>query len=202
MNPNNDDQQPAHVGGYVPYFYDSGRFLRYDLPVLQRRPWTYQRQASSYDFSADLPTWQAPQGPQTVEDVISRGYLAVPDADPIAALITDKQHIARLGLDDVISQVRNRYELYHRNMYELNEAVCEANNALFRQLADHGTLVANQRQQYSASKQVQKVYELQREERVNLWRDVSRLRLGLPEIAQAYLSANRKVAAFESGDAP
>jgi hypothetical protein len=137
-----------------------------------------------------------------VEQVISRGYLAVPEADPITALITDKQHVAHLGLDDMISQIRNRYQIYHRNMYELNESVCEVHNGLFRQLADHGTLVANQRQQYSVTKQVQKIYDMQREERINLWRDVSRLRLGLPEIAQAYLSAHRKVAALESGDAP
>ena len=90
-----------------------------------------------------------------------------------------------------------------RNMEELSESVCEVHNGMFRQLADHGTLVANQRQQYAVTKAVQKVYEMQREERVNLWRDVSRLKLGLPETAQEYLAAYRKVALLKEteGDA-
>ena len=48
------------------------------------------------------------------------------------------------------------------------------------------------------------LYMEQRAERVSLWRDVSRLRLELPENAQQYLSAYRKVSILEDdkGDAP
>lgn len=53
-------------------------------------------------------------------------------------------------------------------------------------------------------KQLQEIYQEQREERVNLWRDVSRLRESFAEVAQQYLSAYRKVYFLEAskGDAP
>jgi len=76
-------------------------------------------------------------------------------------------------------------------------SICEANNGVFRQVASQG-MPADNRQQYSASKAIQGVYEQKRMERQNLWRDVSRLRLALPENAQQYLTAYRKVSALES----
>ena len=51
--------------------------------------------------------------------------------------------------------------------------------------------------EYSVNKRLDELYSDQRDERVNLWRDVSRLRIQLPENAQQYLSAYRKVAILE-----
>lgn len=190
---------PAAQVGYVPYFYYAGLFSRYLVPAVDTaRPAAHR----AVPFAEESP-FGSDFGPaQTVEQVVARGYLAVPYANPITALISDKAHVARLGLDDVITQIRSRYEIYERNMDELQEAVCEVHNGLFRQLAEHGTLVANQRQQYSITKQVQKLYEARREERTDLWRDVSRLKLALPETAQQYLGAYRKLAVLreEAGD--
>ena len=197
------DQQlnvPAEQAGYQPYFYHAGLFARYLVPAVNARPQRHERTESTYDFSSDHPMGVRFNQFQTVEQVITHGYFSVPDANPITALISDKMHVSKLGLDDVIRQVRSRYDIYHRNMEELSESVCEVHNGMFRQLADHGTLVANQRQQYAVTKAVQKVYEMQREERVNLWRDVSRLKLGLPETAQEYLAAYRKVALLKENE--
>ena len=192
----------AGQAGYTPYFYQAGLYLRYDLGAGSHRIRSQDHASSTYDFSSDVPLFAGIGPVQTVEQVIAQGYFAVPQANPISALISDKTHTARLGLDDVIHQIRARYELHQRNIEELHESVCEAHNSVFRQMADHGLTVANQRQQYSVSKQVQKIYELQREERVNLWRDVSRLKLGLPESAQQYLTAYRKMRLLTEGDAP
>lgn len=182
---------PAVTAGYVPYFYYSGLFVRYLVPAVDTA-----RPAPRHEYRFGEGTGVARDfGPvQTVDQVIARGYLAVPYANPITALISDKTHIARLGLDDVITQIRSRHEIYERNIEELNQSICEVHNGLFRQLADHGMLVANQRQQYSVTKQVQKLYEQQRQERTDLWRDVSRLKLAFPETAQQYLGAYRKLA--------
>ena len=202
MYSTNPSNVTAGQAGYAPYFYQAGLYLRYDLGTGNHRIRSQDHASSTYDFASDVPLF-AGMGPiQTVEQVIAQGYFAVPRVNPISALISDKTHTARLGLDDVIHQIRARYELYQRNIEELHESVCEAHNSVFRQMADHGLTVANQRQQYSVSKQVQKIYELQREERVNLWRDVSRLKLGLPESAQQYLTAYRKMRLLTEGDAP
>ena len=193
---------PAREAGYTPYFYQTGVFSRYLVPAVAgpSRP-AMTSAVSPLERTAGY-TATALDPLQTVEQVIAHGYFSVPYANPITALISDKLHVSRLGLDDVIHQIRARYEIYARNIEELNESICEVNNGMFRQLADHGMLVANQRQMYSVTKQVQKLYEEQRGERINLWRDVSRLKLALPETVQLYLAAYRKQAILtqEPGD--
>lgn len=155
-----------------------------------------------YDFSSDLFARRGYPKPQTVEDVIHNGYFAVAKGSPETAIISDKKHTSWLGLDDVIGQVRNRYEMYHRNIYDLELAKCAAINSLYDHEAHHGP--ANSKVEYSMNKRLENLYRDQREERVNLWRDVSRLKLLFPENAQQYLTAYRKVAILfdYKGDVP
>jgi len=197
MNPNNSSNVPAAQVGYVPYFYQAGLYFRYAIGSKVTPRTTGYHAPSTYDFSSDLLTSKPFDRIQTVEQVIAHGYFTVPGGDPVTAIISDKKHTSRLGLDDVISQIRHRHDLYDQNMEELDESICEANNGLFRQVAAQGQ-PADNRQQYSANKAIQGVYEQKRMERQNLWRDVSRLRLALPENAQQYLTAYRKVSALES----
>ena len=196
MIPNNSSNVPGQAG-YMPYFYESGRFLMYSLPSAKAPGQASYHAPASYDFSSVQSTVRHRDRIQTVEDVIEKGYFAVPGGDPVTAIISDKKHTSRFGLDDVISQIRHRHVLYNQNMEELDESICEANNGVFRQVAAQGA-PADNRQQYSANKAIQGVYEQKRMERQNLWRDVSRLRLALPESAQNYLTAHRKVSALES----
>ena len=201
---------PDFAGGYMPYFYQSGKFLNYDQPQQIEHGLSRQMKSdgaipsghSSYDFSSDLSSEPTFRKPQTVEQIIAHGYFAIPDGEPETAIISDKKQTSWLGLEDTIRQVRNRHDLYHRNMYELHQGVCEADNAIFRQVAAQGA-PADNRQQYSASKLTQELYEQMRLERVTLWKDISRLKQSLPEVAQNYLAAYRKVAILEDdgGDA-
>jgi hypothetical protein len=62
------------------------------------------------------------------------------------------------------------------------------------------SLYPNSKIEYSLGKRLDKLYSEQREERVNLWRDVSRLRLLLPENAQNYLTAYRKLSILEDSE--
>ncbi len=203
MYPNLLQNGPASAGRYVPYFYQSGLYLRYGVTAGSGGRPAVGNPYSAYDFSADRPPLAPFERVQTVEEVVQRGYFAVPSGDPVTAIISDKRHTSRFGLDDVIGQIRGRYQIYDLNIRELDESVCAAHNTVFRQEADQGA-PANERQQYSAEKRVQEIYEQKRTERINLWRDVSRLRIELPEAAQRYLTAHRKVSALESagGDGP
>ena len=193
---------PVFDGSYVPYFYQSGKFLVHDMPYNAGPRGVPGQGGSGYDFSSDTSS-DSLFYPQTVEQIVSRGYFSIPNGEPETAIISDKKQTSWLGLEDTIRQVRNRSELYHRNMYELHQGVCEADNAIFRQVAAQGAPPDN-RQQYSANKLTQELYEQMRLERVNLWKDVSRLKQTLPEVAQNYLAAYRKVAILEDdkGDAP
>ena len=53
------------------------------------------------------------------------------------------------------------------------------------------------------TKAIQGLYEEERAELTTLWKDVSRLKMQIPESAQLYLSASRKasILASEPGDA-
>jgi len=202
MYPNMTIGRPHFGPGYVPYFYAAGRFMSYDLPRPHAPLEVRFVPAGSYDFTSDLVQRRTYPVPQTVEQVIRKGYLAIPQSEPETALISDKKHTAGLGLDDVIGQIRRRYEVYDKNIYELEWSKCEAINCLYRHESYHGP--TDSKVEYSVSKRLNDLYQEQREERTNLWRDVSRLRLELPENAQQYLSAYRKVSILEDdqGDAP
>ena len=187
---------------YVVYFYQSARFERY----LQNQRNLFARlnygPTAGYDFSADLTSKRAYPAPQTVEDVIQRGYLSIPSSEPETSLISDKRSTSWLGLDDLIGQIRHRYKVYEQNIYELEVAKCTAINCLYGHQAYHGPTTS--RVEYSVNKRLDGLYSEQREERVNLWRDISRLKLLLPEQAQNYLAAYRKVSILEDkkGDVP
>ncbi len=94
-------------------------------------------------------------------------------------------------MEDIIGQIRRRQEIYHNNIYDLELAKCAAANSLHEHEAHHGP--ADPKVEYALNKRLDKLYSDQRDERVKLWQDVSRLRQTLPETAQQYLSAYRKV---------
>ena len=187
---------------YVVYFYQSGRFERYLQHQRDIFAGLNYPLRTIYDFSSDLIAQGRYRRPQTVEDVVRNGYLSIPKSEPEMAIITDKKHTSKLGLDDIIGQIRNRFEVYQRNLYELEVSKCSAINRLFEYRAYHGATTS--RVEYSVNKRMDRLYSEQREQRVDLWRDISRLRVLLPETAQKYLASYRKVSILEDkkGDEP
>lgn len=184
-----------HLGPqYMPYFYAAGLFARYSLPHAKTKMNSLNQPSTGYDLTSDLTQKSSPKWHQTVEDVIRSGYLSVPKAQLETALISDKQHVASLGLDDVISQVRSRYEIYRHNMYEIEQGKCYMTSAMYAVQALRGGVRLDSREAYSLSKGIREFYQLQRDERVRLWQDISRLKQVLPEHAQSYLGAYRKLA--------
>jgi hypothetical protein len=197
MYPNQNTGKPHFGPEYVPYFYASGRFLSYDLPHADAPLEVRFVPESRYDFTSDLLQRRAYPVPQTIEQVIRRGYLAIPKSDPETAIISDKKDTSWLGLDDVIGQVRRRYELYDKNIYEIDIGKCYAVSSAHAIESARGGIALNSKEMYGLNKSISEFYQQQRDERINLWRDVSRLRLQLPENAQQYLSAYRKVSILE-----
>ena len=180
---------------YVAYFYESGIVQRYLDSKNSLLAGLTNSAPSTYDFSSDLMGKTTFYHGPTVEQIISTGYLAIPRGDPVKSIISDKKHTSWLGLDDVIGQIRKRYELYERNMYEIELAKCGAINTVYTHEAWHGP--TDSRTEYSLGKRLDKLYKDQRDERTNLWRDISKLRLLLPENAQKYLTAYRKFSILE-----
>jgi hypothetical protein len=203
MYPNQITGRPHFGPEYVPYFYASGRFISYDLPHIHGPFEARFVPENRYDFTSDLLQKRTYPVPQTVDQVVRRGYLAIPKSEPETAIISDKKDTSRLGLDDVIGQIRRRYELYDKNIYEIEIGKCYLISSAHAIESARGGVILNSKEKYGISKSISELYQQQRDERVNLWRDVSRLRLQLPENAQQYLSAYRKVSILENeeGDA-
>ncbi|MFH1616345.1 MAG: hypothetical protein ABIG61_14820 [Planctomycetota bacterium] len=196
MNNPDNSKGPVFDSGYRPYFYQSGKFLSYDIPHRGSES-SYFPRTNGYDFTSDIvPKKSWPRQP-TVEDIIQKGYFAIPKSEPETAIITDKKHTSKLGLDDVISQIRGRYEIYENNIYQIELGKCYAMNSIFAVEADRGGVSMNSREAYSLSKSLRELYEQQRDERKSLWSDVSKLKLLLPEQSQSYLSSHRKVSILE-----
>lgn len=203
MNTQDISSGPVFDSGYMPYFYQSGKFLLYDIP--HRGPKSaYFSTSTGYDFTSDIVSKKSRSRGQNVEDIVRNGYFAIPKSEPETAIISDKKQTSALGLDDIIGQVRQRYEIYEKNIYQIELGKCYALNSMFAIEAKRGGVRLNSREAYSLNKSLREFYEQQRDERVRLWQDVSRLKLALPEQAQQYLSAYRKVSILEGakGDGP
>jgi hypothetical protein len=178
--------------GYKPYFYEAGLYLWKPLTASTSQK-LYKEISGEYDFTSDLTRGSAGYRPQTIEQVIQKGYLAVANAAPETALLTDKQRTFWQGLDDIIRQVRRRYEICEENIYQIEKGVCYALSRLYQVEAHRGGVPADSKERYKLSKQLQELYQEEREEKVSLWQDISKLKLSLPEAAQQYLAAHRKV---------
>lgn len=129
-----------------------------------------------------------------MEDVIANGYFRIPPSDSVTAILTDRATTSQLGLDDVVTQIRRRYEVFADHMRQIDAGMCAAANAIYQHEAYEGP--ANSRQHYAKHKSIQDLYAEKRREQTELWRDVSRLRLLVPENAQQVLSATRKLSAL------
>ena len=187
---------PIFGAGYMPYFYQSGKFLVYNLPHTGLKS-SYFGTPGGYDFTSDIvPKSSRPRG-QTVEDIVRSGYFAVPKSESETAIIFDKNRTAKLGLDGMISQIRQRYENYEQNIYQIDQNICYAISSQFAVESARGGVRISSQEAYSLNKRLTELYLEQLHERNDLWRDISRLKLLLPEQAQNYLSSYRKVSILE-----
>lgn len=128
--------------------------------------------------------------PLSVEQMIADGYLAVPVADPLTAILDDDTLTARLGLDDAISQLRQRYALWQAHMADIEQAKLAASNTLHAIESKFGPATPEQLNGMHTS--LQRLYQEERDARLHLWRDLSRIKINLPAIAREYLAAYRK----------
>ncbi len=126
-------------------------------------------------------------GPQTVEQLVARGELFMPPCDPELAILHDKRHGSWLALDDQISQVQERRRLYETNMTDIEWGKCHAFTDLYR----HGW-PPSPPQEDIFDKRMDQLYAEQRAERVAAWRDISQIKLQVPEAVLNYLSAFRR----------
>ncbi len=187
-------------------------------PSIDRGPQTVEDLVSDGYFAAQAPhasyppisnryappalsREQAPadidRGPQTVEDLVRDGYFAVSKREPETAVLVDRQDMAWLTLDDALTQIREREDIYRKNMLEIEWAKCYA----FGELARLGWPASDETSTLY-QRRIADLHADQRAERVRFWNDLSRVRQLVPPSAQLYLSAIRKseILGLDEGD--
>ena len=184
----NPSQPVVPIDRSIAYHYSYGRKRLYGVASPARINEPFPTSVSNRYFSQGKTLARLDDGPQTVEQLVEQGYFAAPTAESETAILHDRKATSWLGLDDILTQVRHRRDIYKRNMLEIEWAKCYA----FNELARGGSLPSEEK--YAIyERRLQDLHRDQRAERVNLWRDESRLRQQLPESAQQYLSASRKL---------
>lgn len=126
----------------------------------------------------------------TIDTLIATGSFAIPPADPVAALFSDRQYTNRLSLTDALTQIRQRYDLYRLNMSDLEQAKLTATDCRRSWFNPPGWKPEDDPELLQT---LEALSQLQRQERISLWQDISRLRTSLPETIQQYLGASRKM---------
>lgn len=154
-----------------------------DSPEVERRP------------SRSLTT-QDPD-PSSVDAIVRAGRFPVPAAEPASAAITDRRETTALGLGDAIEQLRDRYAIYRRHIEELERAKLATVNAARTWFTERPG--GDPTKSETVHRILQDLYGAQRQERLRLWQDVSRLRQSVPDWAAQYLSAYRKSRILEDG---
>ncbi|MFW6061185.1 MAG: hypothetical protein ACOC93_00095 [Planctomycetota bacterium] len=137
--------------------------------------------------------------PVTVDYVLTYGRMARPHSDPMLAGLYDRKNISSMVLDDLIQQAHSRIELYRRHLSELDDQEIALRNASRRCLRPPGW---EPQDDPEILRDLQNIDDQRRRERLDFWRDMSRLRLMVPESAEAYLGASRRLAALTQQDSP
>ena len=136
-------------------------------------------------------------GVQSVRQIIKDGYVAVRPRDPVQAILGDKKDTTWMGLDDAIHQIRDRCEAYRLNVEGLAQNELDLRNASRRCNRPPGWEPEDDPEVLQS---LQAIDERRRQERLSLWRDLSRLRSAVPEAAREYLSARRRIDILEDDE--
>ncbi len=199
MNFDNASQPVVPIDRSIAHHYSYGRKQLYGASSPTRIYEPFPTSVPMRYFSQGKVLARLDDGPQTVEQLVEQGYFAAPAAESETAILHDRKATSWLGLDDILTQVRHRRDIYKKNILEIEWAKCYAFNELAR-----GSWPASEEKYAMYERRLQDLHRDQRAERVTLWSDESRLRQQLPESAQQYLSASRKIDIIGAmdGDAP
>lgn len=186
---------PAHEDRPSYYIYHRARAYGAQAPNASYPP--DSKRYEPLEFLPDPKPASIDRGPQTVEDLVRDGYFAVSKREPETAVIVDRQDMAWLTLDDALTQIREREEIYRKNLLEIEWAKCYA----FGELARLGWPASDQTSALY-QRRIADLHADQRAERVRFWNDLSRVRQLVPPSAQLYLSAIRKsqILGLDEGD--
>ena len=113
-------------------------------------------------------------------------------------LFADKKRTCYLGLEDIISQIRKRYDIYESNVRVLEYSKIKLSENFYQWPQIHGFWPPGQKEMFSD--QMNRLYQKQLDEKVSLWKDISKLKLMLPESLNDYLSIKRKSDIYDGGE--
>ena len=122
MNFNNASQPVVPIDHSIGYHHSYGRKQLYGASPSARIYEPFPTSIPQRYFSQDKALARLDDGPQTVEQLVEQGYFAAPASEPETAILHDRKATSWLGLDDILTQVRHRRDIYKKNMLEIEWA--------------------------------------------------------------------------------
>lgn len=116
------------------------------------------------------------------------------DADDIFA---DKRKTSYLALEDIVTQIRRRYQIYDSNIRVLEYSKIKLREHFYQCPQQLGFWQPGQKEMLT--EQMNQLYQKQLDEKVSLWKDVSKLKLMLPQSLNDYLTIKRKSDIYNGG---
>ena len=133
--------------------------------------------------------WSAPW--PSVDELLSESPAPASQLDPVAGFLSERKLITHLGLTDTLSQIHERVGLYLLHKNEIEQDELATLNDIHSFPAINGYIHPETYQEIQ--KRVQRLGEQKRRERLDFWRDLSRLRQSVPEVLDSYLDSCRKM---------
>lgn len=134
----------------------------------------------------------------SVDDLVRTGDLKHLNIYDQNDLFADRRKTSYLALDNIVTQIRRRYEIYDSNIRVLEYSKIKLTEHFYQWPQQFGFWPPGQREMLS--EQMNQLYQKQLDEKVSLWKDVSKLKLMLPQSLNDYLAIKRKSDIYNGGE--
>ncbi|AQT68732.1 hypothetical protein STSP2_01904 [Anaerohalosphaera lusitana] len=132
----------------------------------------------------------------SVDDIVSSPTTR-PSENSEENIFADKQKTSYLALENIVAQIRKRYEIYDSNIRVLEYSKIKLKEHFYQWPQQLGLWPPGHKEMLS--EQMNQLYQKQLDEKVSLWKDVSKLKLMLPQSLNDYLSIKRKSDIYSGG---
>ena len=146
------------------------------------------KQFSSYESENKIPA-----DSEIIKQFLA--YKPLPKDDVIENIFKEKVGLQKASLLQVLSLIKEREKLREQNIAEIQASLINCHSNLYK-VHINCPVLGGERRENALESIIADLDEQIRQEKVSCWKDTSRLKQGLLEIAGEYKSASRRASLF------